>query len=218
MKKKLFFLFTLISSASIITAQENEIDTVGLLFNKFENAMVYYEGGLQSEEKVNFNFLDDTFYFIDKTDNYIKVVPSTENILSVKIIDENRRFIFDKEGLKEVLPTTPIIYVKYNAKVRTKASEGAYGKSETTSITSYSEVRDGGQLTIMKQKNREITNHYNYYWILKDGKKKKFTDFKGFLKIYSAHKEILKKYIEDGGINFEDVKAVANLCLYAESL
>lgn len=218
MKKILFILFVCVISVSVAQTQESVDDPLGLLFENYEDAIVYLKGSTYTEEKVNFNFLENKMLFVDKADGLVKVLPSTDNILSVNVKNGNRRFIFDRDGLKEIISDSPEIYVQYNAKIRTKAQKGGYGTSETSNITSYSDIRHQGQISVLKNLDREISSYYNYYWIVKDGKKKKFTDFKGFLKIYSKHKDILGKYIEENEINFEDTSAIVSLCQYAENL
>lgn len=215
MKKKHHILF-LFLIGSLITLQAQNEET-GFLFEDYADATIYFKGGLASEEKVNYNLLNNTLYFIDKQDGEIKSVSGIENLISVRV--GGRTFLVEKDGLTEVLPTKPVIYVQYKAKGRTKAATAAYGgTSETSSTKSYSELRDGGSHARLKDLEFEISNLYNYYWIEKEEKKKKFTNFKQFLKIYPNHKNILESYIKEQNIDFEDVDAIVNLCLYAEKL
>ena len=58
----------------------------------------------------------------------------------------------------------------------------------------------------------------NYYWIIKNGKKKQFKSFTQFVKLYPKQKEQLNQYIQDNNIKFEDTEAIIKLCFYGESL
>ncbi|MDH6311016.1 hypothetical protein M2451_003905 [Dysgonomonas sp. PFB1-18] len=214
MKRILFTLLIWTGFISLALSQEN---LSGYLFDSYKEAIVHFKGNLQSNERVNYNLLDGKLYFIDRQDNKIKVVSDVDKIAFVKVGD--RSFLLDGDGMKEVVSTSPLIYAKYNAKGRKKPSKAAYGgTSQVSSSTSYAELRDGGSHAFLKSDEIEIHSHHNEYWIEKDGKKRKFTQFKQFIKIYSAHKEQLEQYIKDNNINFEDVKAIIELCRYAEGL
>ena len=76
----------------------------------------------------------------------------------------------------------------------------------------------GGQRFDFESEKLLLGNHYNIYWIEKDGKKKEFANFKKLLKIYSARKEELERYIKENNVKFDDAQQVLKLCVYAESL
>lgn len=214
MKRILFTLLIWIGFFSLVLSQHNLSE---YLFDDYKDATVHFKGNLKSNERVNYNLLNGKLYFIDKHDNKIKVVSDIEKIAFIKVRDRN--FLLDNDGLKEVVSTLPLVYVKYNAKSRRKPSKAAYGgTSQVSSSANYTELRDGGSHAFLKNDDVEIFLHYNEYWIEKDGKKKKFTQFKQFIKIYSGHKEQLEQYIKDNNINFEDAEAIVELCRYAENL
>lgn len=213
--KKILFTLLIWGGFSMLTSSQEKL--LGYLFDDYKDATVHFKGNQQSNEKVNYNLLDGKLYFIDRQDNRIKVVSDVDKIAFVKVGD--RSFLLDGDGMKEVVSTSPLIYVKYNAKSRKKPSKAAYGgTSQVSSSTSYAELRDGGSHAFMKNDEIEIHSHYNEYWIEKGGKKRKFAQFKQFIKIYSKHKEQLEQYIKDNNVNFEDVKAIIELCRYAEGL
>ena len=214
MKRTLLVLLSWMAFIPIVVSQEN---LSAFLFDEYKDAIVYFKGNRQSGEKVNYNMIDDKLYFVDKKDNQVKVVSGIENIVYIKVGE--RSFLIEEDGMKEVVSSEPLIYVQYKAKVQRKATKGAYGgTSKVSSASSYTELRDGGAHALVKNYETEASSYYNYYWIEKNGKKRKFTDFKQFLKIYSKQKKDLEKYIDDKKISFEDVNAIIELCIYAENL
>lgn len=211
----ILWLLVSIGFVPVMIAQDKD-PAAGFLFEEYQDAIIHFKGGLRSAEKVNFNLIDNHLYFIDSNDGYEKIVTETGNIGIIKVGDRN--FIKEKDGFLEVMPVTPPIYVQYRVRGKRKAPETGYGgRSETAAVTSYSEYRDGSYYRL-KEAEIEVTSRSHCYWIERKGQKKKFADFKQFLKLYSTHKNVLEEYIRSNQIDFEDVQAIVNLCLYAESL
>jgi len=213
MKMNQIFLFLSIVFCSNVFAQ----DSTSFQFPKFENATIFYKNGTTTVEKVNYNLIDPGLYFIDKKDDQIKVVGSIE-IIGYILIGE-RKYLIDTEGLKEILDTTPVIYVQIKAKTKTKARTIGYGGSDgVASVTTYSEYKSGGQMSILQNNTYEISKLYKIYWIEKNNKRKIVTNFKQFQKIYSNKKAKVSEYIETNKVNFEDVNQFVDLVKFAESL
>ena len=186
------------------------------MFEEFQDAIVYFQGGIRSQAKVNYNLMDGIIYFIDQEDGLVKIVTNVDKITVIKIGERN--FITVKGGIQEVMPTTPPIYVQYRVKTKMKAQKGAYGTvTETSSITTYSGIQDGKSYGI-QEREFEATGRYNMYWIEKNGKKIQFLDLKQFLKIYPKHKDALDSYIKSNSIDFNETNTIVALCLYAENL
>ena len=206
----LFFHSTVFMPVAV--AQKN----TSYMFEEFQDAIFYFQGGIRSQAKVNYNLMDGMIYFIDQDDGLVKMVTNTDKINVVKIGERN--FVTVRDGIQEVMPTDPPIYVQYMARTKMKAQKGAYGtETETSSITTYSEMRDGQPYNV-QEREFEAIGRYNMYWIEKNGKKIKFLDFKQFLKIYPKHKDALDSYIKSNRIDFNETKDIVALCLYAENL
>jgi hypothetical protein len=226
--KKISSIFILLFSfVCILFAQKNEVNSAGFLFDDFKEAVIYFDDGSRTQEQINPNILDNTLHYIDRAENNIKVASSKNNITLIRMSDGSERsFVFDKQNLKEVVSDSPVIWIKYNAKVRVESAKGPYGTGTGTSVpanytygSSTSESHQGNAgMSGLKGLDRVISGIQIVYWIEKDGNKKKFANVKDFLKIYSKHKDILKKSIEEKEIQFDDIKAVVQLCQYAESL
>ena len=213
--KRLSIIFIIFNVVLIptIEAQENTL----FLFEEFQDAFVYFKGGVRSKDRINYDLVNGKIYFIDREDGSIKIASGTNDIIVLKVGERN--FIPTKDGVQELMPTTPPIYVQYKVKMKMKAQKGAFGiESETSAITSYSEVSNSGTSFKLKGHEWEILNRYNSYWIEKSGKKRKFIDFKQFLKIYPKHKDKINEYIKVNSIDFNNAKEIVDLCLFAESL
>jgi hypothetical protein len=213
MKLNQLILFFLIVFCSKIYAQ----DSKSFQFQEFTNATIFYKNGTITYEKVNYNLINQSLYFIDKKDNQIKVVSSFE-IIGYIIID-NRKYLIDTDGLKEMINSTPIIYVQIKAKTKAKERTIGYGGSDgVASTTTYSEYKSGGQISTLQNNTYEVSKLYKIYWIEKNNKREIIANFKQLLKLYANKKELIKQYIKTNEVNLEDVNQFVDLVKYAESL
>ena len=214
MKRIITFLALLVCGFSYMMPQNPRF-----LFDDFEKAIITFTDGTQSKDLMNYDFMTDRFIFVEQETDNILMVSNPQTIRSIRIA--NRVFIIEGEAGVEIMPTTPVVYVQYKAKVRQEANIGAYGtRSETAGISSFGNTYNsyGERINLSASKELITANHYNVYWVEKKGGKKKFTNFKQFLKIYSNHKDTLEKYIKENKIEFNNAKQVAELCVYADSL
>lgn len=187
------------------------------LFNEFSDATIYYNNGLHTQEKINYNLVESSLYFIDKKDNEKKIASQTGNISSIKIAD--REYVFHQNELKEYYGGTPDIWVKFKFKGRLKAPTVGYGGSgDIASVNTYTNFQEGGQYSSLKKNEFEMTSILHCYWIQKERKIYKIDSFKQLLKLYNPCSDILQHYINDKKTDFEDVAAVVALIRYAESL
>jgi hypothetical protein len=131
----------------------------------------------------------------------------------------DRKFLMDVDGLKEVVAEDPLIYVQMKAKTKAKAKTIGYGGSDgVASVTTYSEFKSGGQISILENDAYEVSSVYKIYWIVKNNKRKLITNFKQLQKMYPKNKEQISNYIETKNVNFDNVTQFVDLVKYAESL
>ena len=213
MKKNQIFIFLLIVFSGQLFAQ----DSLSFQFPNYSNATIVYKNGTSSQEKINYNFVEQCLYFVDKKDNQVKVIGNTAPIALIRMDD--RRYLIDADGLKEVVGEEPLIYVQMKAKTKAKAKTIGYGGSDgVASVTTYSEFKSGGQISILENDTYEISSVYKIYWIVKNNKRKLITNFKQLQKIYPKNKKQISNYIESQKPDFDNVAQFVDLIKYAESL
>lgn len=217
MRNFLLLLSILCCAVSGVYAQTKEGNP--FLFDDYQDAVVIMRNGMQVKGKMNYNLLSEKFYFVDdKDENKAKILANVEEVNIIKFGD--RVFFPEKGAGVEILSSEPLLYVQYKGSARDKPKAGGYGgvsavsNTQTYSISgstgNVSATSDGVQL--------ELGNRYNVYWVEKKGKKKEIRNMKQYLKLNSAHKAELEKYIKENGVKFEDVQQMLKLCLYADSL
>jgi hypothetical protein len=218
MKREVFFLLTyLIISITITHAQENKSE--GLLFEKYQEGIIYYKDGRQYTALLNYDVYGRRFLFVDTNDNNIKEFAEPHMVSLVKIGE--RMFIHDPKNIKEVVQMQPPILVEYRATIKDKGKNAGYGgRSSTAAISSYSGIQSEGIYHKFDIEDTYVisTNFKKTYYIEIDKKKKRFSTQKDFLKIYSQQKDTLKSYIKDNNIDFNSIEQVIQLCNYANVL
>lgn len=187
------------------------------LFSDFSEGQITYKNGQYTIEKVNFNLIDGNLYFIDKKDKELKIASPIEQIASIKVGE--RIFQLSGDGWIELVNEEPELYVQYKTRTRAKARKAAFeGTTTVASVSTYSDFRDGGQQSILRDDDKEITEVLHTYWLVRNGNKIRFTSFKQFVKFYPSKKDVLMQYIADKSIDFENVRAVVSLLKHAQSL
>ncbi|MDR0231259.1 MAG: hypothetical protein LBI82_03985 [Dysgonamonadaceae bacterium] len=206
-------LLLIVVTGSTINAQNYS----PYLFDDFKDAKVYFVNEKQSDEKVNYHLLSKKIRFIDKKDEQIKEISDPKALDSIVI--GKRVFIPnpDSEGWIEILSEKPVVQVQYFVKTKPKGKQAGFGGTSELTGTSTYQYKDGGAL-LLKDPEMEEVGYYNHYWIIKDGKRKQFKSLAQFVKLYPKQKAQLNQYIQDNHVNFEDVKEIVKLCLYAEKL
>jgi hypothetical protein len=192
--------------------QENKSS---FLFREYLPSIVYLSNGKYTEERINFNLLDDQLYFIDKGDGQVRIINKLIAIDSIKI--GARKFLLDnKNGVRELVCMNPVVYVKYKPRRRIKPSTAGFGgTSETSSVTSYSQLRSDGT-QILKNPEFVVTEIDPIYWVVRGGEEKKFSDIESLIKIYPERKDKVEQYNKDKNVNMKNIADVTALCHYAQ--
>ncbi|MFT4071432.1 MAG: hypothetical protein QM654_05855 [Dysgonamonadaceae bacterium] len=209
MKKIVIISFWIMAFSAFSQQSRN-----AFLFKDLQPATVHFSNGQTSKEKVNFNMVDNQVYFLDKNDSQVKVINQT--ILIDSINTEQRTFLYDaKNGIREIVSHTPLIYVQYIPKQKIGASQAAYGgTSETSSVSTYSQFRTDG-VKILQDLNFDITKYETMFWIINQGKEKKFSGLKELIKIFPNKGQALKEYNSEKHINFKNIAEVVAACEFA---
>ena len=100
MKRQLCIL--LIFNIGFVLTAMSQTSNPNFLFKEYQEAKIFFTGGVVSNEKINYNVKDKDLYYIDRSDGDEKIVTNPENIRVIKI--EDRTFRLVKGSLQEVLP------------------------------------------------------------------------------------------------------------------
>jgi hypothetical protein len=218
---KRFIILGLLYIFTAVTARGEEKQTQ-YLFPEFENGQVLYRNGSVYNVQLNFSLVSNRFVFIDTSDkNTIKEFGQPDMIGSVKT--GGRVFQINSKGeANEILQMeNPVISVEYKGKIVDRGRKSAYGgRSQTSSIDSYTSIQSGGLSYKLEGDDRWIINGIEKkYQVEYKGKRNSFSTAKQFLKIYPKRQAtVIQEFIKNKNINFNSVEQVTDLCNYADSL
>jgi hypothetical protein len=200
--------------------QAQEERKEGLLFEKYQDGMIYYKDGRQFSALLNYDVYERRFLFVDINDgNNIKEFAEPQMVSLIKVGE--RTFIHKPKDIKEVLQMQPSLFVEYKATLKDKGKNAGYGgRSTTAAISNYSGIQSDGTYHRFDLEDAYVVseNLKKTYYIEVGKKKKRFSTRNDFLKIYPKQQDALKNYIRDNNIDFDAVEQVIQLYNYAATL
>lgn len=186
----------------------------------FQEAQVYYKDGRTFRITANYDLVAGSFVFIDSEDgNQLKLFGQPEQIGCVKI--NGRTFYATRFGPTEIVQAEPEFCVYYQSRILDGGKDVGYGmKSNSSATRTYSHFYDthGSSIKPLNKEEEWVGSIEKTYTILINGKNKKFSTEKQFLKLYPKQKAILKKYITDKNTDFNVVMQVLDLYNYTKTL
>ena len=219
MKRFLFSLTCLFLLGLSLEAQDSGLKS-SFLFPEYHRADILFKDNAVYHEQMNYNLVEDKFYFIDRNDGQVKVLSNPQDIALVAFGDRKFRFLGKGNDVVEILSTNPAFYVHYKGNVRKEAPKGAYGfPSETASVKSVGTVYNGvGKAIVLEPSQLIVSKIFKYYWVQVAGKEKQFHNAGQFLKLFKKQQAELKSFIEKNHTDFDDVEQVKRLFDYAMTI
>ena len=213
-------LATVISSKSKIDLTESLSITNQFLDSTFSNGRVSYTDGKVSTAPMNYNLLDNSIYFYDKSKNLLKLV-GLERIKSIRY--SNRFFYVENSELYEIV--SEIMNYTLLRKLKTKIVKnnevkGPYGMSldnsstETyigASKTADGEIIYGNDLSNNRSKINIDIKIYRYYYLLINGEYKKINRVKDIAKLFPQKKDELVNFINVNNLSLTNEKDLIKL-------
>lgn len=175
---------------------------------------------LKNRSVVNTAFNFDTFHdkLLYKDGDQIMELSDFSNVSSVLIGD--RTFIPHGRALYEVVSLEGAnLLIRWHQKKNPLGKKGAYDQvNPAANATSLDPNYYGNPLTARGGEEVFDLITENSYAIIKDGKFKKFTDRRSFLKIYSNEQDRVNAYIDQNHLLFTNPEDVITIARYAEQL
>ena len=214
MKKLYSFLLLFILAFNAI-AQEKPL----FIFEKFINAKIHFKNRSVTVAPMNYDAVNDKMYFKQNKD-----LMELNNYAMIDSIvwAGKRTFISHGNGfLEQVKMDNGTAFIRWRIKNVNVGSRGAFGtvtqgKVESISIRSMGVFSagdaDSNSADVFQQKNS------NEYYLPLDGKMNKVTTLKHLYKLYPAHKDAIKDYVDSEHIKMEEPLSVLQLLNYCMGL
>jgi hypothetical protein len=231
--KEMFFLFILTGLSCshgfsqkikyyTIQPGENILETIPKAdvyeYSQFEKGFVYFRSGAKSTSQMNYNFIYEEFFFIDKKGDTL-TLNNPEEVKMLTIGNDifyftGKRFVKSDTTIGE----TKLAVATFFATV-SKRKIGAYGTT-TDAVTDYYSayvMPNESKLdlipqvvtTIGRQQSLFIGNKFNQFQLVTK---------QNIFSLYAEKEKDLKKYLKDNKVNFSSRQHMINLVVYMNNL
>ena len=208
-------LFLLVFIAAGVAAQTEQTRSLPqFLFEKFNKGIIKLKDGKTYVANMNYNLVEEEMIF-DQKGTYM-TLSEPQNIDTVFL--NNRIFVPVEEAFYEVLSHGNItFFMQHKARYSTVGTPTAYGMtSQTNSSVRVTSVRSATQFRTIDVPDNVTVTLASQYWVRKKGSMEKFSNQRGFLKIFPEKETELKQFCNSNKIDFksrEDMIKLANYCL-----
>ena len=213
--KKLYSILLLFIMALNASAQEKPL----FIFEKFVNAKIHFKNRSVTVAPMNYDAVNDKMYFKQNED----LMELTNYAMIDSIVWAGKRtFVSYGNGfLEQVKMDNGTAFIRWRIKNVNVGSRGAFGtvtqgKVESISIRSMGVFSatdaDSNSADVFQQKNS------NEYYLPLDGKMSKVTTLKHLYKLYPAHKDAIKEYVDSEHVKMEEPLLVLQLLNYCMGL
>lgn len=165
--------------------------------------------GNKIKTKLNFNLLTEKMIFDNNgTKLAIKNIQDIDTVFVA-----NKKFLVKNDLFFEVIYNADFdLYVEHKGKLKEEGKKSGYGgTSRTASITSYSSINKDDRLNELDVPYGFKVENYNYYWLYKQKKYKKFISVKQLTKVYKTEKDFINNYIKKNKVDFNNEEAMLTL-------
>ena len=208
--KRLYSLLFVCVVAVGLQAQEKPL----FIFEKFVNAKIHFKNRSVTVAAMNYDAVNDKMFFMQNED----MMELTNYAMIDSIVWAGKRtFISNGNGfLEQIKMNNGTAFIRWRIKNVNVGSRGAFGtvtqgKVESISIRSMGVFSAGdaesNSADVFQQKNS------NEYFLPLNGKLNKVTNLKHLYKLYPAHKDDIKQYVDSEHIKMEEPLQVLQLLI-----
>ncbi|MGB8358665.1 MAG: hypothetical protein WCD55_08620 [Bacteroidales bacterium] len=211
----IFLIFNL--SLTVSYAQENRGKELShYIFPEFTPGVVLMKSGIEHNVLLNYNSLTEEMIFDEKGKKLAIPKEEQERIDTVFIGD--RKFITLNGKFVELLYHSKCdLYAEHRCNVKYPGKAAGYGgTSETTAVDSYSSFYSRGIMYELKLPDGFETRPYIIYWLNKNGKMEKFVSMRQLTKFYNDKEVLLKDYVSNHEVTYDNPESIGRLIKYLE--
>jgi len=212
--KQLTFLILLIFTFLSVFAQEKSPELSHYLFPKFIKGTVLMVNGVKNESNLNYNTLTEEMIFENKE---VKLALGRLDQIDTVFI-EGRKFIpFENRFVELIYNGKTEVFADYKCRIKDPGTPAAYGgTSQTAATTTYSSYLSGGQVYALKLPENIEVNKSTEYFIQKDGQLNKFFSIKQLVKIFDNQNAVIKKYLKENKVKYENQDDILKLIRFID--
>jgi hypothetical protein len=210
----IFFLLFALVSFQFSFGQTEVLGLTHYLFPEFTKGYVLMKNGIKSEAMLNFNSLTEEMLFENKG---TKLAVSQLDKIDTVFINGHKFIVFNNKFLELLYSSKLSLFAEHKCSIKDPGKPAGYGgTSQTAAISSYSTYLSGGQVYELKLPEGYQTKPFVEYWLRENGQMNKFITLRQIVKLYSNKEDILKKYIKNQKVNYDDYQSLIGLVKFIE--
>jgi len=187
------------------------------LFPRFEQGSILMNDGQKYEVLLNYNTLTEEM--VMENDGKKLAIARTEAGTIDTVYINDRRFITREGVFIELMYKSAFeLYAEHACGLKELGKPIGYGqRSRTTSITNYSSFSGWDKVYDLKLPDTYEIVPEIVYWLKKNGEFNRISSLWELRKLYKVKKKILKGYIKENDVKYDDKEGIINLIEYLES-
>jgi len=208
-------LFSLVIASA--RGQSRGVELSHYIFPEFTSGTVLMKSGQEYKALLNYNSYAEEMIFDDKGKKLAIGKEEKERVDTVYIM--NRKFFILNDRFVELIYRSEFeLYAEYRCNVKYPGKPAAYGgTSETTSVSTYSEIYSGGIMYELKLPDDYTIKPFRNYWLKRDGELRRFVNMRQLTKIFDDKKDLIKEYVSTRNVDYDDQESLVQLIKYLES-
>jgi len=226
---RLFFLSVLLITATNLLAQETETVTVkagtslndyfsaseGYIYPGFKAGRAYFNTGVYSERKFNYNFLSGEIVFVQNTDTLEIINKHDISMISI----EMDTFYYDKGYILQVRNDFPKVGMKDSYKLLEVQKKDPYGvTSSGSSTTTYNNLPSDGNYYELKATNDMVFKRTQDYYIATEDNEFVIFNKKNVFQLFPDKKDRIKSFIKANKLKFDQEEDLFKLAEFIQTL
>lgn len=209
--------FNLLAFCFMVTAghaQPKIMQVTHYLFPEFTKGIVLMKTGVRNEALLNYNSLTEEMIFDNRGSKL--ALDQLEAVDTVYIND--KKFCPMGNKFVEMLYHSKYdLFVEHKCELKDPGKPAGYGGiSQTSAISTYSTYFSGNRVYDLKLPEGIETKPFIEYWLRKNGKLTKFVSIRQLIKLFGEKKKIIKLYVKENAVDYDNQESVVGLMRFLE--
>jgi hypothetical protein len=216
MKPVLYFLILSLSFNPIFS-QTNGIELSHYLFPEFTQGTILLKSGIKGNALLNYNSLSEEMIF-EKNGKKLAIGKDELDLVDTVFINERKFFPLNNKFVELIYHSKYDLYAEHKCSMKEPGRPAAYGgTTETTSSQSLSSFTAGGVVYNLKLPDGYVVKPFIFYWLKENGVLNKFINMKQLMRLFDDRKDIIRAYVKNNKVEFNNMESIVQLINYLET-
>lgn len=212
---KTFLLFVICSLVHLGAYSQMKIQQVThYLLPEFTQGEVLMNSGIRHKALLNYNALSEEMIF---DENGKKLALSDLDLVDTVYVAGRKFLLLNNKWVELILNSKYVLFAENKCSLIDPGKPAAYGgTSQVSASESYSQYFSGGQVYELQLPQGFETKPFITYLLQKDGTRNAFLNFRQLAKLFPEKEDLIKRYIKDHGVKYENQQGIVDMMRYLE--